>query len=862
MFLGKLLIILLSLFIFISCGEENKSIPDNHLGELGYSCKEDSTCNDDLVCNKYKRCIKNNPACSPECEEWEECTDKICKTQANRCLDDNDCTLNKECKNHYCVDPNCTPDCTNKQCGGDGCGGSCGNCSDTQMCNTNTFQCVGSCTPDCNNKQCGDDGCGGSCGTCSDTQMCNTNTFQCVGSCTPDCNNKQCGDDGCGGSCGICSDSQICNTNTFQCVGSCTPDCNNKLCGDDGCSGSCGNCSDSQVCDTDTFRCVGNCTPSCDYKECGDDGCGGSCGTCSNTQSCSNFECVNNCTPDCSNKQCGDDGCGGSCGTCSNTQSCSSFQCVNNCTPDCNNKQCGDDGCGGSCGTCTNTQTCSSFQCINNPDVESPNQLIRDRHFRKGFKVRSSLQPGDIIGSIIPGFETGESIWTLGQWASFTDLNNFPKTVGSNGDVYWEDTYKKVTIGDADGVDLSLKVNAYNEYNGVYYQHGSSPGRTTWVHLLGEQTITDPYHQEGGCPALSELSALNFSVKAKLLYDNRNIGSGYDSTKHAAQYLMFFTIQNLNINSAGFGDFLWFGIMIHEDRGYTDLMIQGDDFSQKLIYNIGYDILNDYSNTAITDNQWHTLEEDFLPHILNALQEAWNRGYLSDSHNLSDYKIGGMNLGWEITGLNNAEMQIDDLSLIYTLKSGGVNECLNNTNNCDINATCYDTADSFICRCNIGYTGDGVSCTPGSTASEVRYDFNTDGNKEGWTTQNLNDLAAGGPSGGLWVMSVPGNDPLMLSPQLNIDASAYSKIMIKMANDHNPADSSILQVFWTRSDSTGFTESKSSLISVSNAGGWATYTLNVGSNAEWRGEITQIRVDPILSGDNHSVGIDYIIIAP
>ncbi len=291
-------------------------------------------------------------------------------------------------------------------------------------------------------------------------------------------------------------------------------------------------------------------------------------------------------------------------------------------------------------------------------------------------------------------------------------------------------------------------------------------------------------------------------------------------------------------------------------------MIQGDDFSQKLIYNIGYNILNDYSNSAITDNQWHTLEEDFLPHILDALQEAWNRGYLSDSHNLADYKIGGMNLGWEITGLNEAEMQINDLSLIYTKKAGNINECANNTHDCDTNATCFDTADSFICRCNFGYIGDGRTCTSG-TVNDIRYDFNTDGDKEGWTTQNLTDLANNAPNGGLWIMSTSANEPIMLSPQVNINASSYSKIEIKMANDHNPIETSKLQIFWTSSDDNNFSEAKSSgLINVSNGGGWGTYTIDLTTNTEWRGEITKIRIDPIMQGDGHSIGIDYIVIKP
>jgi len=139
----------------------------------------------------------------------------------------------------------CTPNCSGKQCGDNGCGGSCGSCSSTQTCNSSGM-CIEKCTPNCSSKVCGSDGCGGSCGSCTGLDICISGQCQCVQSCS----GKICGDDnGCGGRCTLCESGYTCNTITWQCEsGICTPDCAGKQCGDDGCGGNCGDCDEGYIC--------------------------------------------------------------------------------------------------------------------------------------------------------------------------------------------------------------------------------------------------------------------------------------------------------------------------------------------------------------------------------------------------------------------------------------------------------------------------------------------------------------------------------------------------------------------------------------------------------------------------------------
>jgi len=198
------------------------------------------------------------------------------------------------------------------------------NPAEEEIChNDEDEDCDGLLLPDCIDKACGPDGCGGACGSCPAGAVCTLG--QCYfKNCQPQCAGKECGQNGCGGSCGDCPKGKSCFSFTCQ-TGTCQPDCTLKQCGDDGCGGNCPGCTDKEYCGPNG-ACLLFCTPNCTGKECGEDGCGGFCGGCPAGQKCWNYKCI--CKPDCNGKQCGDDGCGGICGNCSWGQSCNAGVCV------------------------------------------------------------------------------------------------------------------------------------------------------------------------------------------------------------------------------------------------------------------------------------------------------------------------------------------------------------------------------------------------------------------------------------------------------------------------------------------------------------------------------------------------------
>lgn len=97
------------------------------------------------------------------------------------------------------------------------------------------------CQPDCADKVCGDDGCGGSCGECPAGTGCQEGVCGCEFV-------------ACGELC--CPEGQAC----FEDV-CCTPDCTDKECGDNGCGGLCNGCLDIMYDDGDTDTAFGYSNP-------------------------------------------------------------------------------------------------------------------------------------------------------------------------------------------------------------------------------------------------------------------------------------------------------------------------------------------------------------------------------------------------------------------------------------------------------------------------------------------------------------------------------------------------------------------------------------------------------------------------
>jgi hypothetical protein len=283
--------------------------------------------------------------------------------------------------------------------------------------------------------------------------------------------------------------------------------------------------------------------------------------------------------------------------------------------------------------------------------------LIRDCAFSDGLNIKDHSGKEHRFSS---HGVTNRCVWSVAQHYSRSCFADLTPLSSETNLFLFQDPYEFLVIGSSDGNFIS-GVNGSVEYDGKYRVKGDA-----WPHLLLEQNVSDlNSHPREGSPCLSEMSKINFSADVKLLYDHQNRKEGYDPSLHAAQFQIFFTVQNLNPNSKGFGDYYWFGVGFYDDRKTITSLSAMKDMSSpkkkgtnKFIYNVG---IKPFTEAVVGSGEWVSVHGDLYPHIIAGLHECWENGYLGDSKDLDDYRLGSLNIGWEVTGLNDVAMAVKGL---------------------------------------------------------------------------------------------------------------------------------------------------------------------------------------------------------
>ena len=164
-------------------------------------------------------------------------------------------------------------------------------------------------------------------------------------------------------------------------------------------------------------------------------------------------------------------------------------------------------------------------------------------------------------------------------------------------------------------------------------------------------------------PSLAELAHCAFHVEAKLIRSVLYHTNQYTPALHAAQFTVYITVANRNKKSRGYGQYLWFGIPVYDNRSRIAPAFQEKDFggTAMFIYTLAADT---FAKESTHDGQWVTFASDLLPLMRKGLETGWQRGFMPGSVEFADYRVTGVFLGWEAPGIFDVELQVRNLSLM------------------------------------------------------------------------------------------------------------------------------------------------------------------------------------------------------
>ncbi|UJR32874.1 hypothetical protein I4U23_020335 [Adineta vaga] len=387
--------------------------------------------------------------------------------------------------------------------------------------------------------------------------------------------------------------------------------------------------------------------------------------------------------------------------------------------------------------------------------------------------------------------------WQMVQWNSHSNISLngiYVKDNRSRG-MQWSTDDKRFIIFQ-DG-RLQMSVNGYHEYEGKY----KAPD-APWVHLLIQQDIGIP----GGAKPLSDVTELRWNLDVQLIYMDQHIQPGYDPSLHAGIFPLYMTIQNFISGDPDYGKYFWLGIGLYDDRVLmSPLYVNGDKGTGSLIYSPAF---SNFANVSVHSQRSVHVTGDMIPFVRLGLQAAVERGFLR-STDLRKYHVGAMNIGWEVTGLNNGTIEIGNFSLKQ-------------------------------------YTAQNPKS----------YEFNQDGNREGWQQKSRLNQDTNSPIDGKWIVSSIDNDIQLWSPELRLDSSIVKRIIINMTN--NGAFNNYFQLFWSEDKRGLFNKNDSIHIEMINNEEWKEYVLDLSMNSNWHGIIRRLRINSVHMGNSSQFGIDYI----
>lgn len=132
---------------------------------------------------------------------------------------------------------------------------------------------------------------------------------------------------------------------------------------------------------------------------------------------------------------------------------------------------------------------------------------------------------------------------------------------------------------------------------------------------------------------------------------------------------------------------------------------------------------------------------------------------------------------------------------------------------------------------------------------QTRYDFETDGETEGWSGNNIDGLTS---ADGRLSGSASTNDPQLIVGGLALSGDGYRQVAVRIRSSVGAT----LQLFWSHSTAGGFAGARSVTAAYSTPGVEQTVVFDLSAEPEWNGKtITGLRLDP-LNGAVSGLGFE------
>lgn len=221
-----------------------------------------------------------------------------------------------------------------------------------------------------------------------------------------------------------------------------------------------------------------------------------------------------------------------------------------------------------------------------------------------------------------------------------------------------EEIPAKVFAADSTNASLYIELNAEAEYD--------APRREGegWPHILLSQDFSSNLIQVN---ALSEL-VMNMDFTVTKCEDKMD--GVANSNLHCAQFVWYITLQNRTRGSAGYGQYIWFGLNLWDNRYVGSICnefaaqdLGKEDATLAFIYQPSGDYI--FQSGVIPQvGEKASVCFDVLERAAYAYNLARSRGFLSDTEWENIY-VGGMNFGFEVTGIYNAAVEIETVGIYY-----------------------------------------------------------------------------------------------------------------------------------------------------------------------------------------------------